>query len=112
MFVRAAVSLVFLVGFTAVNVTLAQPNKKSQTIEKGAVSEESVLPKEVSRAVKRAEVCYYLAGEFGGDNSDRDKEVTAALKRNKCLGVNTELRRLEVKYKDQPQVLARIKAAE
>ena len=112
MFIRTVAAFFFFVGLTAVNVTMAQTVTENRATEKPAASEDAALPNDVSRAVKRADICHHLAGEFGGDNSDRDKEVNAALKRNRCLGVNAELQRLAVKYKDQARVLARIKAAE
>ncbi|MEI7430451.1 MAG: hypothetical protein WCL27_08335 [Betaproteobacteria bacterium] len=112
MFCRAITFLVFSIGVTFATLVLARTDTTSQSAVSQAESKDSVIPKEVARAIKRAEVCHYLAGELGGDNSNRDKEVNEALKRNRCSSANAELRRLKIKYKNQAQVLAPIEAAE
>ena len=112
MLCRAIATLVILIGVTSVDFVVAQTGTASQSAARRAESEESAIPKDAARAIKRAEVCHYLAGELGGDNSNRDNEVNDALKRNRCTSANTELRRLKVKYENQAQVLVRIKAVE
>jgi hypothetical protein len=112
MFCRTISALVISIGLTAVNAALARAGEAVHPVEKSTASDDPSVPARVVRAIKRAEVCHYLAGGLGGDNSNRDKEVNEALKRNKCAGANAELRRLKIKYKNQAQVLARIKAAE
>jgi hypothetical protein len=112
MFCRAITALVCSIGLASVNVSLAQTGTASQPAERRAESEKSAIPKDAARAIKRAQVCHYLAGELGGDNSNLDKEVNDALKRNRCTSANTELRRLKIKYKNKAQVLVRINAVE
>jgi hypothetical protein len=55
---------------------MAKPNAASQTIERG-------------------ESCLHLSGEFGGDGSERDKELTQEMTRLKCGTVVKSLKRLK-----------------
>ena len=41
-------------------------------------------PNAASQTIERAESCLHLSGEFGGDRSDRDKELTQEMTRLKC----------------------------
>jgi hypothetical protein len=112
MFCRAITILVFSIGVTSATLVLAGTDTTNQSATSQAESKASVIPRDAARAIRRAEVCHFLAGELGGDNSKRDKEVNDALKRNRCSSVAAELRRLKIKYQNQAQVLASIEAAE
>ncbi|GAA5786023.1 hypothetical protein YWS52_23460 [Chitiniphilus shinanonensis] len=45
------------------------------------------LPADASAVLGRAESCMHLAGEFNGDGSDNDREVTAAMNELDCDGL-------------------------
>jgi len=109
---RVITVLVLSMGVTSIHVALAQTGTESQHVGERVESVESAIPEDAARAIKQAEVCHYLAGELGGDNSNRDKEVNDALKRNRCTSTNGKLERLKIKYKNWAQVLVRIEAAE
>ncbi len=60
---------------------------------------------EIKLLIERVEACNHFAGEFNGDNSDRDKEVNAEMDKLKCGDIDKELSAAKEKYKNYPDVL-------
>ncbi|MDE2075449.1 MAG: hypothetical protein KGI91_00050 [Burkholderiales bacterium] len=52
-------------------------------------------PDFASQTIERGESCLHLSGEFGGDRSARDKELTAEMTRLSCGTVVKSLKRLK-----------------
>jgi hypothetical protein len=68
------------------------------------------------RTIDQAESCLHLAGEFGGDQSDRDKEINQEMANLRCDDVVDSLKLLQVTLpnssKQREQVRALLKAYE
>lgn len=69
------------------------------------------MPREVSAAIERADLCMHFAGEINGDGSDRDKEVYEALRRYRCESIAATIGKLKRKYRKNPLVSQRLVAA-
>lgn len=52
-------------------------------------------PKPTSDVIERAESCLHFAGEFGGDQSERDQEINREMKRLDCGRAVQSLRTLQ-----------------
>lgn len=68
------------------------------------------------RTINQAEACLHLAGEFGGDQSDRDKEINQEMADLRCDDVVDSLKLLQVTLpnssKQRDDVRALLKAYE
>ena len=63
---------------------------------------------EVKLLIERAESCIHFSGEINGDQSDSDKEVMAKMNQLKCADIDQELLAAKRKYKNNPELLAKI----
>ena len=61
--------------------------------------------------LESAETCAHLAGEFGGDQSERDREVTAAQDSLKCDQALGNLKALKARLPKDSPLLARVTEA-
>jgi hypothetical protein len=104
--------LVLSLSLAAVDSAAAPPDRARGTSGAPHATIEPALPRDATRAIRRAEICHYLAGELGGDGSNRDREVNDALRRNRCSGAHAALERLKAKYRHRPAVVAKLAAAE
>ena len=69
------------------------------------------LPLDAAQVVDKLAACSHFAGEFGGDNSQRDREVTAAIVQLRCETIDEDVRGIVVKYAGNKQVLEALKLA-
>lgn len=67
---------------------------------------------EIKPLIERIEGCNHFAGEFNGDNSDRDKEVNAEMDKLKCGDVDKDLAIAKEKYKNNSDVLKALEQAD
>jgi uncharacterized protein len=74
------------------------------TVEKKA---DKSLPKEITDFLARVEGCDHWAGEEGYDE-ERKKEIKKAIKRLKCKKLDKETKKLQQKYKNDPEILKTI----
>lgn len=102
----------FAFGVASMPSALAQNSRPAVPRALETNAEVLVLPNEVALAIKRAEVCHYLAEELGDSDLRRDQEVNKALERNRCTRVGKDLQRLEAKYKKSAAILLKLQAAE
>ncbi|WP_018749263.1 hypothetical protein [Chitiniphilus shinanonensis] len=70
------------------------------------------LPADASAVLGRAESCMHLAGEFNGDGSDNDREVTAAMNELDCDGLYRDTAAIKHKYRNDAAVQQAFKALE
>ena len=61
--------------------------------------------------IESAEACAHLAGEFGGDQSERDKEVVAEQDSLKCDQAIGNLKTLKARLPKDSPLLARVTEA-
>jgi hypothetical protein len=62
-------------------------------------------PKSTAEVIERAESCLHLAGEFGGDQSERDQEINREMNRLDCGRTAQSLRALKSRLpKGSPQL--------
>lgn len=64
-----------------------------------------LLPQEVQKMTERLRACEHLSGEFGGDGSERDREVSAEMEKLHCSSVAAEAEALRQKYAKHPLAL-------
>jgi hypothetical protein len=69
------------------------------------------LPREVIAFVERRTGCNHFAGEFNGDRSARDREVTKAMRELRCDRLETDEARLRRRHLAKPQVLNALTAS-
>jgi len=63
------------------------------------------LPKDVAAFVERRMACNHFAGEFNGDRSQRDRDVTRTMNVLRCGALERDEARLQGRYAKLPQVL-------
>lgn len=63
------------------------------------------LPRDVSAFIDRRMGCNHFAGEFNGDRSERDREVTRMMRRLRCDRVEADEARLMKRHAESPTVL-------
>jgi len=68
------------------------------------------LPKDVVAFVERRTGCNHFAGEFNGDRSARDREVTRAMRGLRCGALERDEVRLQRRYANDPQALKALAA--
>jgi hypothetical protein len=56
------------------------------------------LPPDAASVAARLEACLHFAGEFNGDRSERDREVTAAMDRLRCGVLKEDAAAIRQKY--------------
>lgn len=69
------------------------------------------LPVDAARVVQKLAACAHFAGEFGGDNSTRDREVTAAIVQLQCETIDQEVAAMLDKYGNDRAVIEALKLA-
>ena len=71
-------------------------------------SQKPRIPSDVSALVRRVEVCAHLAGEFGTDDPERERELARSWDRSRCDDrfLSKDIKRLRKKYAHQPRVVA------
>jgi hypothetical protein len=62
------------------------------------------LPCEVRAFVERRASCNHFAGEFNGDRSERDREVTRAMRGLRCNSLEADEARLRRRHAKSPTV--------
>lgn len=62
------------------------------------------LPKDVARLASRIEGCLHFAGEFNGDRSERDREVTRAMEALRCDRVRADADTLRRRYRHDRRI--------
>ncbi len=69
------------------------------------------LPAEAADVLARIDECLYFSGEFNGDGSARDKEVSARMDALGCAGVIEQIPAMLQKYAaTHPDVITALKA--
>ncbi|MHA6494409.1 hypothetical protein ACX0MV_14315 [Pseudomonas borbori] len=58
------------------------------------------------------ESCFHFAGEFNGDQSERDKEVAAAMAELRCETIESEAAAIRQKYPENPAVIEALDRAD
>jgi len=61
------------------------------------------LPKDVAAFIQRREACNHFAGEFNGDRSARDREVTRTMRELRCGSLERDEARLQARHAKNPQ---------
>lgn len=84
--------------FAAACATRSEPAK---TADIGV----STLPPDVAALVERMDQCAHFAGEFGGDGSERDRQVAAAIARLRCDALDGEVGAARRRHADAPGVV-------
>lgn len=66
------------------------------------------IPPDVSALVRRVEVCAHLAGEFGTDDPERERDLARSWDRSRCDDrfLSRDIKSLRKKYAHRPRVLA------
>ena len=62
------------------------------------------LPRDVVAFIDRRTGCNHFAGEFNGDRSARDREVTKAMRDLRCDRLETDETRLRRRHAAKPEV--------
>ena len=70
------------------------------------------LPKDARQVAERSIACQHFAGEYGGSDSERDREVIAELHKLKCDRIESDLEKVKQKYRNNPGVLEILKEAD
>jgi hypothetical protein len=63
------------------------------------------LPKDVAAFIDRRTACNHFAGEFNGDRSQRDRDVTRTMNELRCGALERDEMRLQRRHAKLPQVL-------
>ena len=63
------------------------------------------LPKDVAAFIDRRTACNHFAGEFNGDRSQRDRDVTRTMNELRCGALERDEARLQRRHAKLPQVL-------
>lgn len=72
----------------------------------------SALPADAARLRERIELCGHFAGEFNGERSERDREVSRAMDRLRCGRLERDVRAMRRRYPRNPKVQAALDAAD
>lgn len=62
-------------------------------------------PRDVTAFIERRTSCNHFAGEFNGDRSERDREVTKAMRQLRCNSLDPDEARLRRRHATSPTVL-------
>ena len=71
----------------------------------------SPLPADAQRVVDKLEACNHFAGEFSGDRSTRDREVSAAITQLRCETIEEDVRLILLKYPGNVELVRALKLA-
>ena len=69
------------------------------------------LPADAARVADRLVACTHFSGEFNGDGSDRDKEVTATMTAMRCDLIERDVAAIREKYAGNKAVQDALAAA-
>jgi hypothetical protein len=69
------------------------------------------LPRDARRVVERLAGCSHFAGEFNGDRSQRDKDVSAAEAKLRCETIEQDATAIRTKYAGNKSVQDALVAA-
>lgn len=69
------------------------------------------VPEDASMVASRLESCVHFAGEFNGDQSARDKEVTQAMDELRCDTIESEAAAMRQKYPGNTAVTQALEGA-
>ncbi len=83
-------------------IAIDAPIQFGQTID-------ALMPKDILAFLPRFSDCLHFAGEFGGDRSERDKEINKTMRQLKCHQINRKLARLTNAHKNNPDALMLLK---
>jgi hypothetical protein len=74
----------------------------------GLATEKRASPDDVSALVHRVEICAHLAGEFGSDDPDRERELTRSWEESRCddAFLGKDIKSARKKYFHNPGALA------
>ncbi len=106
-------SVPYLMVFTmlfSVNSSLAI-EKTSDSEKKSTSATDVSLPRDASRVVDRSASCFHFSGEFNGDGSQRDKEVTATMKELRCDHIERDVLVIRKKYRQNQAVQTALDSA-
>ena len=68
------------------------------------------LPRDVAAFIDRRTSCNHFAGEFNGDRSARDREVTRAMRGQRCNRLDADEAALRRRHAKAPKVLQALNA--
>lgn len=105
--VAALVRSMLLAGGCATDATQrdAAPANVSSQAAKPA------LPADATYVVEKLAACAHFASGFAGDNSQRDREFTAAIVQLRCETIDDDVRGIVAKYADNKVVLKALRVA-
>jgi len=69
------------------------------------------LPPDATYVVEKVAACAHFASGFVGDNSQRDREFTAAIVQLRCESIDEDVRGIVAKYAGNKEVLKALKVA-
>ena len=69
------------------------------------------LPPDATYVVEKLAACAHFASRFDGDNSQRDREFTAAIVQLRCETIDEDVRAIVAKYAGNKDVLKALKVA-
>lgn len=72
-------------------------------------SAQEKLPKDVAQFVDNADMCEHFAGEWDDNDKARQRDISRAIDKN-CGAAQQQLKRLNVKYAQQPAIKKAIAA--
>lgn len=76
-----------------------------------ATPQSPALPADAAEVVDRVAACFHFSGEFNGDQSERDKEVTRAMTELRCETIDQEASAIRRKYAGHQDVQDALAAA-
>lgn len=88
-----------------------QKNPDHQTASSTVMTDSNNnLPNSVQALVVRAEQCKHFAGEFNGDQSERDKEINMQMQTLGCDTLSSDIASEQQRYLDKPEIQRTLKA--
>ena len=99
--------------FVAGCATPADRMKRADEVDRdnASATASSALPQDAAKIVEKLAACNHFAGEFGGDNSARDREVNAAITQLHCETIDADVRAILVRYPGNKALLSALKKA-
>ena len=95
--------LMLFIILLCANASLAV-EKPSASERKTVLAKGSALPRDASRVAGRSASCFHFSGEFNGDGSQRDKEVTATMRELRCDQLERDVLIIRKKYRHNQAV--------
>jgi hypothetical protein len=81
------------------------------TTTTNAQGDDEGLPPDAAQVVDKLAACTHFAGEFGGDKSQRDREVAAAIVQLHCETIDQDVLRIVTKYPGNKKLVDALKVA-